>query len=131
MWFPVPDFTVVYRGLLCEIRTRAHGEAIEALPSHHPREITFPSAAPAVGGSDISREWPSYPFPAKQAFKAFGLYRCLSPQRPPFFVTVTIIRNLHHFVTLGLKSASKGARVVDVGCEVRAHKATALEPEEG
>ncbi|MGY3875809.1 hypothetical protein ACW5XA_21825, partial [Aeromonas dhakensis] len=44
-----------------EIRARVYGEAIEALPSHHPREITFPSAAPAEGGSDISREWPSSP----------------------------------------------------------------------
>ncbi len=68
--------TGLYRGLPwfivdfgAESRTRAHGEAIEALPSHPPREALFPSAAPASGGSEFSREWPSSPFPEKPAFK--------------------------------------------------------------
>ena len=63
----LPWFTVDFGA---ESHTRAHGEAIEALPSRSPREALFLSAAPASGGSEFSREWPSFLFPDKPAFKA-------------------------------------------------------------
>jgi hypothetical protein len=71
-WFTV-DFGV-------ESRTRAHGEAIEALPSHLTREVKFPSAAPAVGGSEFSRLW-HHSLPSKTVF--------LFPRRQTFFSAIT------------------------------------------